>query len=86
MVLRTLNVYSIIISTNINGVLHLSGRAAVIFVEIIIEYTFKVRSTVILNRTDIIYKKTDIPSKLIRSYIIILFNKPEKIMNDQYYI
>jgi len=41
------------ISANINGALYLSGRAAIIFVEIIIEDASKVRSTVTLNRIDL---------------------------------
>jgi len=45
-----------LISTNVNGALHLSGRAAVIFVEIMINYTSKVRSTVTLNRIMLMIK------------------------------
>ena len=45
-----------LISTNVNGALHLSGRAAVIFVEIMTDYTSKVRSTVTLNRIMLMIK------------------------------
>ena len=49
------------IANSINcGTLHLSGRAAVIFVEIKIDYTSKVRSTEILNLSvnDLFLKRT----------------------------
>ena len=51
------------IANSINcGTLHLSGRAAVIFVEIKIDYTSKVRSTVTLNRILLMIKdRNDTP-------------------------
>jgi hypothetical protein len=38
LVLCTLLLFNTDISTNISGALHMSGRAAIIFVEIMIEY------------------------------------------------
>jgi len=53
-----------LISTNVNGALLLSGRAALILAENMMEYTLKVCSTVTLNRIMLMIKDRNDPPQM----------------------